>query len=77
MRTERYFTLPPRDLATALPASPPMHTIHTECQYQGIVKVPGSFRPSAPMSIFTRTAISSSSWSRQWEVVTPFVQVGN
>ena len=30
-----------------LSASRLCYTIHTECQYQGIVKVPGSFRPSA------------------------------
>lgn len=48
MRTERYFTLRLRAIwRPRLSASRLCYTIHTECQYQGIVKVPGSFRPSA------------------------------
>lgn len=48
MRTERYFTLQLRAIwRPRLSASRLCYTIHTECQYQGIVKVPGSFRPSA------------------------------
>ena len=48
MRTERYFTLRLRTIwRPCLSASRLCYTIHTECQYQGIVKVPGSSRPSA------------------------------
>ena len=48
MRTERYFTLRLRHgWRRGLKAFRLCYTIHTECQYQGIVKVPGSFRPSA------------------------------
>ena len=63
MRTERYFTLRlraiwrPRLSASRLCYNP------TECQYQGIVKVPGLFVLLRLTSIFTRTAISPSSWS--------------
>ncbi len=48
MRTERYFTLRlHRGWRRGFEAFRLCYTIHTECQYQGIVKVPGSFRPSA------------------------------
>lgn len=67
MRTERYFTLRLRAIwRPRLSASRLCYTIHTECQYQGIVKVPGLFVLLRLTSIFTRTAISPSSWSRQW-----------
>ena len=48
MRTERYFTVRlHHGWRHGLKVSRLCYTIHTECQYQGIVKVPGSFRPSA------------------------------
>ena len=48
MRTERYITLRlHRGWRRGFEAFRLCYTIHTECQYQGIVKVPGSSRPSA------------------------------
>ncbi len=48
MWTERYFTFRlPAGWRPRLEASRLCYTIQTWRQYQGIVKVPGSFRPSA------------------------------
>ena len=78
MRTERYFTLRLRAIwRPRLSASRLCYTIHTECQYQGIVKVPGSFRPSALNEhLYSYCNFAELLVETVGEVVTPFVQVG-
>ena len=67
MRTERYFTLRLRAIwRPRLSASRLCYTIHTECQYQGIVKVPGSFRPSALNEHLYSYCNFAELRSRQW-----------
>ena len=76
MRTERYFTLRLRAIwRPRLSASRLCYTIHTECQYQGIVKVPGLFVLLRLTSIFTVLQLAELLGRDSGEVVTPFVQV--
>jgi hypothetical protein len=71
-----YFKDDSTEAGARLQSLPPILHNVTQESCQAIVKVHGVFPSSAGNGIFTVIQFRRGPWLRQWEVVTPFVQVG-